>query len=134
VGRPATAVKQRLRTDIILGRLPQRVAYLLRWLEVAARERMLRKDSPANETHAEVASSDAEGALASARRVLVVDDTIDSGRTLQAAVRTVRKHNPDCEVRTAALASTWRNPPVSPEYLLHPRTLVRFHWSLDVRT
>lgn len=134
LSRPGTAVKQRLRGDLVLSRLPERAAYLLRWLEVAWRERMLRQRPPATTTMQPELGIEAQDALATARRVLVIDDTVDSGRTLEAAVGAVRSYNPACEIRTAALASTWRRPPISPDYLLYPRALVRFHWSMDVRS
>lgn len=132
LSRPGTIVKQRLGGGLLLSRLPRRVAYLLRWLEVVWRERMLRA-RPTTEAMPPEVDTVAQNALAAARRVLVVDDTIDSGRTLQAVAGAVRSYNPACEIRTAALASTWRQPPVSPDYLLYPRSLVRFHWSMDVR-
>lgn len=131
--RPGTAVKEYLRSDVVLSRLPRRLSYLLRWLEVAMRERMLKRSPSADLTPTEVPDPDDRVTLERAARVLVVDDTIDSGRTLQAATSTIRSHNEHCIIRTAVLASTWRKPPVAPDFLIYPRTLVRFHWSLDVR-
>lgn len=134
LSRPGTVVKQRLRGDLVLRWLPQRAAYLLRWLEVAWRERTLRTWSATTDAMQPELATEAQDALVTARRVLVIDDTIDSGRTLEAAVGAVRSYNPACEIRTAALASTWRKPPISPDYLLYQRSLVRFHWSMDVRS
>ncbi len=42
--------------------------------------------------------------------------------------------NPLAEVRTAVLTSTWRRPPVVPDYLLFQRTLLRLPWSFDAST
>jgi hypoxanthine phosphoribosyltransferase len=140
LSRPATNVKQRFRADLVLRRLPRLASYGLRWMEVAAREGMLRRErgrGPARTTLAPassnaVADERAAALVAGGRQILVVDDTVDSGRTLSEAVAWVRRHNPDCSVQTAALASTWKRPPITPDYLLYPRTLVRFHWSLDI--
>ncbi len=131
--RPSTALKESMRTEVILRRLPCRIAYLFRWIEVATRECTL-KHKPADEfAVGEISGPGDRKLLRSARRVLVVDDTVDSGRTLQAASKTIRSHNDRCEIYTAVLASTWRRPPVSPDFVIFVRTLVRFHWSLDVR-
>jgi hypoxanthine phosphoribosyltransferase len=126
--RPATGVKERLRADRLLRRLPTRVANLLRWIEVELRERFLRPTAPEG---ASDVGPEVRRAIAGAERVLVVDDTVDSGRTLTAAVEIVRDAAPDTEVRTAVLTSTWRNPPVRPDYCLYDRVLLRFPWSLD---
>ena len=71
-------------------------------------------------------------ALENARRVLIVDDTVDSGKTLLAASEAVRRAiGEDVQIRTAVITSTWRNPPVRADYCLYDRTLVRFPWSFD---
>jgi hypoxanthine phosphoribosyltransferase len=123
-----------MRGGIVLRMLPQRIAYLLRWLEVAVRERLLRPKAepiPPEETLPDPTSREL---VARAERVLVVDDTVDSGRTLVNATAAARHFNPTCVIQTVALASTWRRPPVEPDYLVHPRTLIRFHCSMDTRS
>jgi hypoxanthine phosphoribosyltransferase len=125
--RPSTGVKERLRLDRLLRRIPTRLADLLRWLEVEIRERFLRPTAP----EAPEVAPEVRDAIAGARRALVVDDTVDSGRTLTAAVAIVRDAAPQAEVRTAVLTSTWRRPPVRPDYCLYDRVLLRFPWSLD---
>jgi hypoxanthine phosphoribosyltransferase len=132
--RPATGFKERLQVGRLLRRLPPWTNDALRWLEVEARERCLRLKQGGADAAEPVPPSDAyavpETARAS-RRIIVVDDTIDSGRTLMGAVALVRDRHPDASVRTAVLTSTWRNPPVRPDYCLFDRTLLRFPWSMD---
>lgn len=133
VQRPGTQAKSSLRLGGVISRLPRIVTEHLRWLEVEVREQALRTDrSPAG---AEWAGSDELlSALTFSRsfqRIVVVDDTIDSGRTVTVVREALRRTCPGAEVRIAVLASTWRNPPVRPDYCLHDRTLLRLPWSLD---
>jgi hypoxanthine phosphoribosyltransferase len=132
--RPATEVKQRLQFAAVLSRLPAPVKDGMRWMEVAAREIGVRRNLAARR----MATADAafrtpeERALLNRRaRVLVVDDTIDSGRTLAAALDRLTSIEPKLTMRTAVLTSTFRHPPIHPDYCLWHRTLVRFPWSLD---
>jgi hypoxanthine phosphoribosyltransferase len=102
-------------------------------MEVEARERMLIR-RPVDVTPAAeemVASSGLRAAAVGAQRILVVDDTVDSGRTLSTVTAAVRLVQPGAEVKTAVLASTWRRPPVRPDFCLLERTLLRMPWSFD---
>lgn len=65
-------------------------------------------------------------------KVLIVDDAVDSGATLQSVVEAVRREAPCAEVRAAVLTVTRRNPLITPDYTLwNDRTLLRFPWSND---
>lgn len=68
-------------------------------------------------------------------RILVVDDAIDTGATLQMACEQLRSHYPGVEVRTAVITVTTACPVCEADfYLYHNRTLCRFPWSNDYRT
>jgi hypoxanthine phosphoribosyltransferase len=67
-----------------------------------------------------------------ARRILVVDDAVDSGATLRAVVNAI--YQTDVEVRTAAITVTRRDAFIRPDYCIYDnQTLVRFPWSKDMR-
>lgn len=71
------------------------------------------------------------------RRVLVVDDAVDSGTTLQCVLSTIGSVDllAGIEVRTAAIVVT-RGPGaalVAPDYVLYRDILCRFPWSADFR-
>ena len=133
--RPATEVKQVLRVDRLLKRAPRPLVDLLRWVEVEYRElayRLARRASgPSVGSPRDQVALDLLRPVEGAARVLVVDDTVDSGRTLSRACDLVQVVNPQAEVRTAVLTSTWRRPPVAPDYCLFERTLLRLPWSFD---
>ncbi|MCZ2803678.1 phosphoribosyltransferase family protein [Modestobacter sp. VKM Ac-2983] len=131
--RPATKAKDRLGMGAVTSRLPRPLADALRWLEVEGRELALGRRPLVVQPGAEslLASSDLHARAATSRRILVVDDTVDSGLTLSVVTRAVEMAQPAAEVRTAVLASTWRRPPVRPDHCLLDRTLLRLPWSFD---
>lgn len=133
VSRSSTKLKQRLSAGAVLKRLPEWLTDRLRWLEVAMRERFVGTRPKSQEVvdatlhaHPELAEQ-----LAGAQRLIIVDDTIDSGQTLILARSVIEQVAPGAEIQTAVLTSTWKRPPVRPTYCLHERTLVRFFWSFD---
>lgn len=70
--------------------------------------------------------------LSAYRRVLVVDDAVDSGTTLAAVMRSVAGNYPDMELRSAAITVTTRHPVMQPTYALYrDLTLIRFPWAPD---
>ncbi|MGY5882438.1 phosphoribosyltransferase family protein [Modestobacter lacusdianchii] len=131
--RPATRLKSRLRLGSVVSRLPRRVADAARWLEVEVRESALSRRPAQPEVPARdlLRSTGLSDAAATAERILVVDDTIDSGRTLTTVAAAAAMARPTAEVRTAVLASAWRNPPVRADYCLFDHTLLRLPSSLD---
>lgn len=106
-----------------LNRLPVEARDFLRIAEA----RFLRRRSASTG----VILTDCE-ALCRARRVLVVDDAIDSGVTMESVLARIRDVEGPREVRTAVITVTARHPRVLPDYLLFENLeLVRFPWSLD---
>lgn len=72
---------------------------------------------------------------ASQSRILLVDDAVDTGATLQMACEQLRSHYPDVEVRTAVITVTTAHPACEADFFLyHNRTLCRFPWSNDYRS
>lgn len=66
------------------------------------------------------------------RRVLLVDDAVDSGATLAAITAQFKKQYPQLAVKTAVITVTADQPVYMPDfYLYHNLTLVRMPWSID---
>lgn len=127
--RPSTPRKERAGALFgLLRRMPRRVADLLRMAEarilVSRPARVLPLTLP----------PDVSAAIAGARRVLVVDDAVDSGATLRAVLDAVGSVAGDREVRSAALTVTTRHPLATPDHALwREGVLIRFPWSKDYR-
>jgi hypoxanthine phosphoribosyltransferase len=75
---------------------------------------------------------DAVAALRSDARVLIVDDSLDSGATLAIVIKTVRSLLPaQSIVRTAAYTVLGPAPIVEADFFLYQRINCRFPWSYD---
>lgn len=138
VCRTGTAVKEALRVRHLLSRLPAPVTNLLRVVEVSYREaawhvRRRKVDETAASTEVASALRSNSAMLRRARDIVIVDDTVDSGRTLATVREEVRRVCPRPRVWTAVITSTWRRPPLVPDVVLLDRVLVRFPWSHDAR-
>ena len=77
---------------------------------------------------------DSRNAIASASRILIIDDAVDSGATLQAVTDTISAINTAAVIASAALTVTTPAPIARPDYTLYDNcTLIRFPWSKDYR-
>ncbi|MDE6369618.1 MAG: hypothetical protein K2K94_10320 [Muribaculaceae bacterium] len=70
----------------------------------------------------------------SIKKLLILDDAVDSGATLQAIVSEIKFQRQDIDIRSAAITVTSENPVCMPDYYLyHNFTLVRMPWSIDAK-
>lgn len=122
--RPSTSRKNRHgRLTAMLRHMPIWMCDMLRRIEahvLAGRERPV----PAVEVPRSVVD---------ARTVLVVDDAVDSGTTMQAVVEGVERANPAARVMTAAIVVTTASPVIRPDFNLYDNILIRFPWAHDYR-
>lgn len=74
-------------------------------------------------------------AIASARRILIVDDSVDTGAIMLSVHDAItQRMQPGATVATAAITVTTPTPLISPDYALYRnRTLIRFPWSNDYK-
>lgn len=139
MARPGTEFKRRSASSRLLSRLPYALTDRLRRFEAA----MLagRSAAKADADQPSLSPEDTEtleqlGKTEDAR-VLVVDDAVDSGRTLAAVVETVRKSTArapaEGKVKTAVIVKTQQDVAVEPDYRLFDGVLCRFPWSNDYR-
>lgn len=64
--------------------------------------------------------------------ILIVDDAIDSGKTIWRVAEAVKRAVPSARVKTAVITVTTKKPLVSPDFSLYNnRTLIRFPWAID---
>lgn len=132
--RPGTRRKGGL-TARILKCLPLKMLDLMRMAE----SRLLSfRDAHKREAEKPHVSMDSElTAIVTDRknpRILLIDDAIDSGRTLSAVIATLKNMNPSAEVETAVITETTDSPAVKADYTIYRnRTLIRFPWSNDYK-
>jgi hypoxanthine phosphoribosyltransferase len=127
--RVGTATKRTL-LDKILKQLPGCVTDRLRMLEA----RLLEWREKGEKQLAEVTLSESirAGLESHPGSVLVIDDAVDSGRTLLAVVKKLKAVLPDADVRSAIITVTRSSAVIKPDYTLYAdHTLIRFPWSGD---
>lgn len=121
--RPSTANKGNVFRRVV-GLLPDRLNDALRHLESTILN--MRKARP--KTFGGTLPPELNGA----RSILVVDDAVDSGATMQAVVRAVHETYPRVDVKCAAMTVTTRRPLIWPDFSLYA-CLIRFPWSADAK-
>lgn len=121
--RPTTKAKKSLVKNIV-KRLPRPIQDAMRVAEAGILE--LAPTRPADSS--QVILPPLEGF----KRILVVDDAVDSGVTLEAVLSAVKQTAEEAIVLSAAITVTTRQPLVTPEYaIFNNLTLIRFPWSMD---
>ncbi len=127
--RPSTADKEHAGIVFrILRRSPRFISDMLRIVEAW----LLALRKPSGTIEPVTPDEKTTAAIASARRVLVVDDATDSGATLKAVTDGIRAVPGEREVRSAVVTVTTSSPIIMPDYTLHhDSTLIRFPWSKD---
>lgn len=128
--RPSTRHKTSF-VGSILRALPQRLNNLLRIFEA----KLLSTHAKRHNVEVLISGNDREViAGASAPAILVVDDAVDSGSTMQSVVDELLAINPEARVCTAAITVTTSEPAVNVDYaIFRNKTLIRFPWSKDMK-
>lgn len=68
------------------------------------------------------------------KRVLFVDDAVDSGATLKAVMDSFSRQYPSIQAKSAVITITGANTSYRPDYYLFDnRTLIRLPWSIDMK-
>lgn len=130
--RPSTNMKRRY-LDSLIRRIPRCFADMLRMLESRiASARVSRTAGP--EILPEIPADLSAELAGNPRNILIVDDAVDSGKTLLAVCHALRNAAPHAAVITAVITVTQNNPAILPDFSLYSdRTLIRFPWSADYR-
>jgi hypoxanthine phosphoribosyltransferase len=132
--RPETSRKKRMQATRLLCRLPYALTNSLRRVEAIYREHKV-GDQPVLPLQLTVPESFRTdfSALPPSAHILVLDDAVDTGQTLQNVLLTLQTLRPDCFLRTAAITLTMRRTVKKPDLVLYEYVLCRFPWSYDYR-
>lgn len=134
ISRPSTLHKRQTYTHRLLRHLPLWLCDVLRMLE--SRVAAYRSSQVSPERIGNLELSPEVTSLLNTRpgRVLIIDDAIDSGATMQKVCSQLQARFPDAQIRLAAITVTTQHPVVDADYsLYHNSTLCRFPWSNDYR-
>lgn len=114
----------------IIRHLPVSVRDLMRITEA----RLLQKQKSGKKESAPLTiGNELMAGIAAAQRVLVVDDAVDSGRTLKKVLDAVRSVPGRRMIASAAITVTTSKPEIAPDFFIYNNhTLLRFPWSMDM--
>lgn len=126
IHRNGTQAKSRLKNLFI--HLPETATNFMRIIEtylLKFKKRKIININPGDEERIKISR---------AKRIMIVDDAIDSGATMASVLKSVCNVNPEAEIKIGVLAITTRNPLIKPDYTLYSEgVLLRFPWSNDYK-
>ncbi|MCK4906730.1 MAG: hypothetical protein KAS64_04225 [Spirochaetes bacterium] len=67
------------------------------------------------------------------RDILIIDDAVDSGKTLFVIDQYIKSINSKIKIEYAVITITQKSPLILPDYYLYKNTLIRFPWSYDYK-
>jgi hypoxanthine phosphoribosyltransferase len=67
------------------------------------------------------------------KNILIIDDAIDTGKTMFVIKNSLAKLFPETKIKTAVISWTIEESIIKPDYYLFKNTLVRFPWSKDYK-
>lgn len=133
VSRPSTTRKQQSFSHRLLRCLPIGICNVLRIVESCITE-FCKSHSSLTRIGVISLPEQVESRLALPCQVLIVDDAIDSGATIQMVRQQLLSRFPHLDLRVSVITVTTPAPLCDAEYsLYHNRTLCRFPWSNDYR-
>ncbi|HBQ8591393.1 TPA: hypothetical protein U5G31_005092 [Klebsiella pneumoniae] len=133
--RPFTKTKNKMKFDSWLPYLPEWINNILRLAELSFNEYRFNKKGiiDNDSTGIEILKGNVED-IFKAKKILIVDDSVDSGATLKNCVQFIGGiMQTGTEIKTASLNVTFKKPAIFPTFLLYNRTIVRYPWANDVR-
>lgn len=134
--RDSTKVKKSLRVSKLLPYLPRAINNLLRKFESSYLEYKYesQKEKIIDKTrHPIILEHQVKTLIRDSRKVLIIDDAIDSGATMATVVNTIKQLNNHAHISIACINTTFKAPLVEPDFCLYRRTIVRYPWANDVK-
>ncbi|WP_292943885.1 phosphoribosyltransferase family protein [Olleya sp. UBA1516] len=130
--RQSTNVKQRFLKPV-LSILPYSI---LNWLRILESNSVKAKISNLNleKLQDNTIAFDTRNTIAKPiKNILIIDDAIDSGKTMFVVKSNLQQKFPKAKIKIAVLAWTIDSSIIKPDYYLYNNTLLRFPWSNDYK-
>ena len=134
IQRKNTAPKSKGLFKIILNYSPTFLLNWMRILESLNLEKKAQKNNPKRIGTITISDEIDIFLKESPKKILIVDDAIDSGATLNLLKEYLNMHYNNISIKIAVITVTTPHPIIDADfYLYHNRVLVRFPWSNDVK-
>ena len=134
IQRPDTKQKENGLLKLVLKYSPTFLLNWLRMLESVVLEKKARKHNPKRSGTIVIPSDINSFLKESPKNILLVDDAIDSGATLNLLKEYLELHYNNAAIKIAVITVTTPHPIIDADFCLyHDRVLVRFPWSNDIK-
>ncbi|MCD7923447.1 MAG: hypothetical protein LUI85_01615 [Bacteroides sp.] len=131
--RVSTKAKNKIGIRTVLNILPRPVLNWMRIIEVYFFEVKVLFVKPRREGILQFDEETEEILKERHKKVLLIDDCIDTGYTLKIIRDFIINNYPGNEVRIAVATVSHHRPVIRPNYTLYNRVLLRFPWAYDVK-
>lgn len=123
--RPSTSNKERNSFIMkIIKAMPDTIKNILRIIE----SKLLNKNDSERIIKCEFSLSDIKDS-----KILIIDDAIDSGNTLNNVIKKIEEETFGNEIKTGVITVTTREPFIKPTFSIFNNILIRFPWSMDYK-
>lgn len=134
IQRSGTKKKEKGFLKLILKYSPTFLLNWMRMLESVILERKAQKNNPKRTGTIIIPKDIDEFLKENPKKILLVDDAIDSGATLNLLKEYLESHYKIAAVKIAVITVTTPHPIIDADFcLFHDRVLVRFPWSNDIK-
>ncbi|NNL16568.1 MAG: hypothetical protein HKO81_08005 [Flavobacteriaceae bacterium] len=117
----------------LLKILPYNLLNMLRIYESEKADKSIKKLKDSNLMNIKLGISLDFLSNESIKNILIVDDAIDTGKTMLIVKNNLQKIFPKTKISTAVISWTIERSIVKPDYYLYENALIRFPWSIDYK-
>lgn len=132
--RGTTKVKEVSNAKKILKHLPEWILNIMRIIEVELLELKAKFIKPHRYGTISLDDDIQQILLKKGKRILIIDDCIDTGWTLKLIKEYIEMHFPGNEIKIAVFTTAHRKPVIRADFQLYNRTLIRFPWAYDTKS
>jgi len=132
--RGGTRIKEALKINRILRLLPEGMLNFMRVLEAEFLEFKANFTKPDRSGRLSIDEEIRCMLKTKGKRVLIIDDTMDTGWTLKIIKDWLEANFPGNEIKIAVISTTHRHSVAKADFQLYDRTLIRFPWAHDAKS
>ncbi|WP_390225275.1 phosphoribosyltransferase [Brenneria goodwinii] len=131
--RNLTKYKSKFHLSKFLPYLPRSLNNFLRICEIKFNEKRFLFHNKLWDPCDVILKSGDVSLLSGVNKILIVDDSVDSGSTMVDCIDFIRLYADETAIlKTASLNVTFSEPVITPDFFLYKDVLIRFPWSNDV--
>ncbi|GAA4815674.1 phosphoribosyltransferase [Litoribaculum gwangyangense] len=126
-------LKNNFIVKVVLKLLPYKVTNRLRLMESKKVKKTISDLNLNDLSNCEINFKFINNSEEKIKNILIVDDAIDTGKTIFIIKNKLKKLLPDAKIKIAVISWTIETSIIKPDYYLFKNSLVRYPWSLDYK-